>query len=282
MRNIFLLIRRYATFLFFLFLQGFCIYLIVHYNKYHNAIFSNTANQLTGKVNTQFSKVQNYLYLKKSNDSLIKANEKLYNLLKENYQYPDTIINSIVDSIIVDSLLQYQRYNYMQATVVANQVNSKNNYIVLGRGQAGNLKIGMGVVDLNRKVIGIITDLSKDFAVVMSLLHSDSHISGKLFKTGETGTISWDGTSPNIVSFVGIPKSAQVQIGDSIITSGFSTTFPKGLLIGTVLQVEPDKTSSNFKIKLKTSANFYNLQYAYVIDNLQKEKIDELLNKIPK
>ncbi len=50
-RNIFLFIRRYFNFLLFLVLQGFSIYLIVHYSNYHNAVFSNIANQVTGKVN---------------------------------------------------------------------------------------------------------------------------------------------------------------------------------------------------------------------------------------
>ncbi|MBK6634159.1 MAG: hypothetical protein IPG38_07425 [Chitinophagaceae bacterium] len=65
MRNIFLFIRRYITLILFLVLQGFSIYLIVHYSNYHKAVFSNTANQLTGKVNKQFNRVEYYFRLKK-------------------------------------------------------------------------------------------------------------------------------------------------------------------------------------------------------------------------
>ena len=60
MRNIFLFIRRYSTFLLFILLQLFSIYLIVTYNKYHQSVFSNTANQYTGKINTQYNKIENY------------------------------------------------------------------------------------------------------------------------------------------------------------------------------------------------------------------------------
>ena len=282
MRNIFLFIRRYFNFLFFLLLQGFSIYLIVHYSRYHNAVFSNTANQLTGKVNEQYSKVEYYFRLKKTNDSLIKANEKLYNKLKADFELPDTTSKTVVDSIRIDSIEQHRKYNFFSAKVVYNSVAAQNNFIVLRRGSAQQLKEGMGVVDPNNGVVGIITEVSKDYAVVMSLLHKDSRISGKLLKGGETGTLSWDGKTPNIISLTGIPKSAKVSIGDTIISSGFSTSFPKGMMIGTVKEIIPEKSTNNFLIRFKSAADFYNLEYAFAIDNKQTEDINNLLDKVKK
>jgi rod shape-determining protein MreC len=278
-RNIFLFIRRYATLLFFLLLQGFSIYLIVHYNRYQNAVFSNTANQLTGKVDEQYSKVRGYFYLKKTNDSLVKENAKLLNQLKADYLIPDTLNHTKLDTIMVDSVKQYRRYNYMEATVVSSSVSTQSNYIVLARGEAQQLKKGMGVIDINNAVVGIITDVSNDYAVVMSLLHKDSHIDGKLLKGGETGTLSWDGEEPNIVSINRISRGAKVAKGDTIITSGNSTTFPKGMLIGYVTDVHPEKSSNNYVIKFRTAADFHSLQYVYVIDNRQQEAINQLIEK---
>jgi rod shape-determining protein MreC len=279
-RNIFLFIRRYSTLLLFLLLQGFSIYLIVHYNRYHNAVFSNTANQLTGKINVQYNRVEDYFHLKKTNDSLVKANERLYNRLRENYQVPDTLSKTIIDSLKTDSLEPHRKYRYLQATVIENSVTTQSNFIVLGRGKNQELREGMGLVDINNGVVGIITALSSDYAVVMSLLHKDSHLSGKLLKGGETGTLNWDGKMPNSITITGIPKSAKVAKGDTIITSGFSTTFPRGLLIGFVTEVIPEKSTNNYLIKLKTAADFYNLQYVYVIDNKQQEAVKQLLDKV--
>jgi rod shape-determining protein MreC len=259
------------------------IYLIVTYNKYHQAVFSNTANQLTGQINTQYNKVENYFSLKKTNDSLVKANERLYNKLKQDFQLPDTATKIVVDSIRVDSLLQYRRYNYLQATVVANSVSNQNNYIVIGRGKNQQLKVGMGVIDASNGVVGIVSEVSDDFAVIISLLHKkDSRISSKLFKGGEIGTVTWNGNQPNILQLSGIPKSAKVAKGDSVVTSGYSTYFPKGMMVGTVTDVVPEKSSNNFIINIKSTADFYNLQYVYVIDNLQQAAITDLLNKAEK
>lgn len=280
MRNIFLFIRRYFNLLIFLVLQVISIYFIVHYSTYHTAAFGNIANQVTGKVNTQYSNIERYFYLKKTNDSLVKANESLYNKLKMDFELPDTTSRQGIDSIMVDSILQFRKYTYLHARVVANSVTAQNNYIVLSRGKAGNLKVGMGVVDANNAVVGITTDVTNDFAVVMSLLHKDSHISGKLLKTGETGTLNWDGVEPNIVTLTNIPKSTKIAKGDSVITSGFSTSFPKGMMIGTVEAVYKEVSTSNFKIKLRTATNFYNLQYVYAIDNAQQEAITKILKEI--
>lgn len=280
MRNIFLFIRRYFHLIFFLVLQGFSIYLIVHYSKYHQAVFGNIANQLTGRVNTQYSKVDNYFHLKRTNDSLVKANEALYNKLRMDFELPDSASKEMIDTIRVDSLVQYRKYRYLSARVVSNSISTQNNYIVLSSGKAQDFKEGMGIVDPNNAVVGIITEVTGSYSVVMSLLHKDSHISGKLLKGGETGTLNWDGKEPNIVTLSNIPKSAKVAKGDTIITSGFSTTFPKGMLIGTVTEVYAETSTSNFRIKFKTAANFYNLQYAYAIENERQDSVNRILDKL--
>lgn len=282
MRNIFLFIRRYFNFLFFLLLQGFSIYLIVHYSRYHKAMFTSTANQFTGLINAKYNNARYYLQLKKTNDSLVIANERLYNKLRADFQLPDTTTKIMIDTIKVDSLEQYRRYNYYSAKVVSNSVAAQNNFIVLGKGTAQNLKEGMGIIDPNSGVVGIITEVSKDYAVVMSLLHKDSHISGKLMHSGETGTLNWDGKMPNIIMLTGIPKSAKIAKGDTIITSGFSTSFPKGMLIGYVDEIIAEKSTNNYLLKLRSAANFYNLEFVYAIDNRQTEEIIKIHEKAKK
>lgn len=280
MRNIFLFIRRYFNFILFLLLQGVSIYMIVRYSNFHKAMFSNTANQLTGRINKGYDKVEYYFQLKKTNDSLVAANEMLYNKLKADFALPDTASNYIVDSIRIDSMERYRKYLYYPAKVVYNSVSTQNNFIVLGRGTSQNIKEGMGIIDPNTGVVGIVTEASADYAVVMSLLHKDSHLSGKLLKGGETGTLSWDGKTPNIISLNGIPRSAKVEKGDTIISSGFSTSIPKGMLIGRVVDVRPDKSTNNYLIKFRSAANFYNLEYVYAIDNKQAQSIKAILDTV--
>lgn len=280
MRNVFLFIRRYFNFLLFLLLQVFSIVLITRYNQYHRAVGSGVMNEITGNINRQYNKVDNYLQLKRTNEQLARDNERLRNLLPQNFFSPDTASRLATDSLPFDTSGQRRKWLYQTAKVVSNSVSSQHNFVVLGRGSAQNLSKDEGVVDANNGVIGIITDISDNYAVVMSLLHKDSRISGVLKNDPNGGgSIVWDGKEPNYLSFTNVRKSAKAKKGDTVITSGITPTFPYGMIIGTIDEIYPDKGTNNFVIKLKTAANFYNLQFAYAIKNNQRAEIDRLLEK---
>lgn len=282
MRNIFLFIRRYVHLLTFLLLQVFCIFLISHYSRYHNAIFTGAANKVTGSVNKQYNTVQYYFDLKRTNDSLVKANERLLNRLKENFVLPDSSVRQVTDTIRIDSLEQYRTHTYLSAKVISNSVAQQNNFIVVFGPNVRKFSVGMGIIDASNDVVGIVSDVSGEYAVVMGLLHKDSRISARLFKSGETGTLNWDGKQPNIITLKNIPKGTPVVKGDSIVTSGLSPTFPKGLMVGRVESVFEESGTSNLNIKLKTAANFYNLEYVYGIVNSQAATVNQLLDKANK
>ena len=242
-------------------------------------MFSETANRITGSINKQYDKVEYYFHLKKTNDSLMAANQALYDKLKQNFNLPDTLSRIQVDSIRVDSLMAYRRYAYISAKVVANSISSQANYIVLSGRHTPAFTEGMGVIDLNGNVVGRVVQPGK-YPAVMSLLHKDSKQSGMLIKTGEAGTVIWEGKDPTELVLLNIPKSAKVEVGDSVISSGLTTSFPKGLLIGRVKQVIKESANNNFRILLTTAANFYTLELVYGIENTEAKAIEEVLMKL--
>jgi len=277
MNNLFLFFRRYFNFIVLLLLQGFSIYLLVHYNNYHNALASNFMNEITGKVNTQFNKADYFLKLRNTNEALVKNNERLTNLLNENFERQDSSNKIVNEDILNDTTGRKRKWQYFSAKVVSNSVSAQNNFIALQRGAGQQIKKDDGVVDLNNGVVGIVTDVSENYAVVMSLLHKDSKISAKLKRSGEVGQVIWDGKDPNRLSLIDIRKSALVAKGDTVYTSGFTTTFPYGLMIGTIEEIVKDKGTNNYILYLKSTANFYNIQYVYAIENLQREEVDQLI-----
>ncbi|HEY8658072.1 MAG TPA: rod shape-determining protein MreC [Hanamia sp.] len=280
MRNIFLFIRIYFNFIFFLFLMGLSFYMLFSYNRYHHTVYSAAANEVTGKISKQFNNVEYYFQLKKTNDSLVKANEILYNKLKQDFEMPDTVNKIAIDTIKIDSLQQQRKYLYMQAKVVMNSVTQPNNYIELHRGALQGIHPDMGVIDANNAVIGIVMGVSDNYSVVMSLLHEQSNLSARLKKSGETGTVIWDGKNPEILLLKDIPKTIKISSGDTVITSGFSDRFPSGLLVGYVKDIINDKTMSTYIVRIKAAANFQNLQYSYIISNVQKDEPQQLLKKV--
>ncbi len=256
--------------------------MLFSYNRYHHTVYSEVANEVTGRINQQYNNVEYYFQLKRTNDSLVKANESLYNKLKKEYEIADTSSRLSIDTIKVDSNLLERKYLYMQAKVVGNSVSQPNNFIQAHRGITQGLTADLGVVDVNNAVVGTVVDVSENYAVIMSLLNEQSNLSAMLKKSGETGTIVWDGKETNVVTLKEISKVAKIAKGDTIITSGYSDKFPYGLLVGTAMEIISDKTSSTYTIRVKTAANFYNLEYVYIISNLQKEEPRQLLNKVKK
>ncbi|MBS1749624.1 MAG: rod shape-determining protein MreC [Bacteroidetes bacterium] len=274
MRNVFLFIRRNLNFLFFLILQGFALYMLFHYNRFHEAVFLDTASEVTGRINRQYNTVEYYFRLKKTNDILVEENQRLRNLLKEDFLIPDTSSELAFDTIRVDSIEQYRRYQYYPAKVINNSVTGQNNYLTIARGYAQGVRKDMAVVSPSG-IVGTVVNVSKNMATIMSLLHRQSRVSVSLKKTGETGSIEWDGKDPLIITFKNIPKSVPVKIGDTVVTSRYST-FPAGQLVGTISAVESETGSNFYTLKLRPLTNFFNIQFVYVVRNLQREEQEEI------
>ncbi|HEY6902189.1 MAG TPA: rod shape-determining protein MreC [Puia sp.] len=268
MRNVFLFIRRHFNFLFFLVLQIIALSFLFRYNQYHQAAFLNVSSEITGRINERYNGIEYYFQLKKTNEALVAENLRLRQLLKENYEGPDSLRRLILDTIKVDSGRTILKYRILEAKVLSNSTGSQTNYITLHRGSAQGVRPNMGVMG-PQGIVGSVINVSENFSTVMSMLHRQFKVVAKLKNGSETGTIEWDGQSPLFVTLRNIPKSAKVNKGDTVLTTQISSLFPANLLVGTVYDIVPDNTSNFYILKIKPGTNFSNIEYAYVIDNLQ-------------
>lgn len=275
MRNIFLFIRRYATFLFFLVLQVVSLSFLFRYNKFHEAAFMNVAGNVTGKLDEKFNNIDYYFHLKKTNEDLVRENVYLRSLLRQNYQAPDTLNRMAIDSIIIDSLKKFQRYVYREAKVVGSLTSMQTNYITIHRGSAQGIRKDMGVISPSG-IAGRVVNVSENFSTVMSVISRQFRAKAKLKKGGESGTIEWDGVSPLYLSLKDIPKSAKIAIGDTILTSELSSIYPANIMVGTIAGISSEKSSNFYLLRIKPATNFYSIQYVYVIDDLQRDERKKL------
>lgn len=282
MRNIIFFIRRFFVLFVFLLLQVLCIVILVKYNRTYEAAYANNANEVIGSIDKQYNKVHEYFTLKKTNEQLAQQNMELLNLLKSEYGGADTASSFKVDSLLRDTLQRVQRFHFLEARVVNNSVSEENNYITISRGAKQGVKKDMGVLGPNG-VVGRVTLVSDNYSVVMSMLNRNSKTSARLKNdTSSNSSVDWDGKNPGYVTLHNVSKSATVKKGDTAITSNFSTTFPQGLMVGTVYDIATDPSSNFYVLRLKTASNFYNLQYVYLIENTQWTEQHSLEAQIPK
>ncbi|MBK6937194.1 MAG: rod shape-determining protein MreC [Chitinophagaceae bacterium] len=267
MRNIFLFIRRYRTFFTFLILQGVALWFLFSYNKYHRAKFLGVANEITGRINTQYNKVEDYFTLKEENRRIHRLNDSLLNLLPRNFGVRDTIVQMVRDSVPVDTMGTYRRYYSRPAVVVYNTINSQKNYIQLNRGSSQGIRDNMAVVNSDGSVVGVVVNVSPNFSQAMSLLHVQNKVNASLKRSGDMGTIEWDGVNPQYLQLKGIPKSIDIKKGDTVLTSPYSFNFPPGYLVGTVAEIVNDKSTNFYVLKIKTGTNFYSLHQVHVLEN---------------
>ncbi len=268
MRNVFLFIRRHFNFLFFLVLQIIALSFLFRYNKFHEAAFLNVSTEVTGRLNEKYNNVEYYFQLKKTNEALVQENVRLRQQLIANYEAPDSNKRLFRDTIRTDSV---RKWLIMEAKVVNNTISLPTNYLTIHRGFRQGVRSNMGVTG-PQGIVGSVINVSENFAIVMSVLHPQFRVVAKLKKGGETGTIFWDGISPAFISMRGIPRSANVVVGDTVVTSQITSLFPAGLLVGTISEIVPDNTSNFFNLRLRTATNFSNIEYAYVLDNVQYDE----------
>lgn len=272
MRNIFLFIRRYFTFFTFLALQAVALWFLFNYNRFHRAKFLGVATEVTGRINKQYDKLENFFSLEEENRRVHQLNDSLLNLLPANFRKTDTSGRLIQDSIPYDTLGHYRRYYIRNATVIYNTVNAEKNYLQLDRGSNQGVRDNMAVVGSDGSAVGTVVNVSPNFCQVMSLLHVQSRVNASLKKSGNFGTVEWNGRDPRYLTLKGIPKSIDVQKGDTVLTSIYSFNFPPGYMVGTIADVVTDKSTNFYTLQVKTAANFYNLQQVFVIENLQYDE----------
>lgn len=254
---------------------------LFHYNKFHEAAFIRVANEGTGWFTTKFDNIDSYFKLKKTNQDLAKENELLRNQLRQNFQSPDTSSTIVRDSIPYDTIGHYRQYQWRTAKVVGNSVSLPNNYVTIHRGEKQGIRKDMGVVGPSG-IIGTVINTSDNYAVIMSLLHTQSRVSAKIKKTGELGTVLWDGESPLYVTMINVPSSVKVSKGDSVVTSQYSYLFPRDIMIGTISEIVNDKSSNFYTLRIKPATDFFKVEYAIVVENLEKDeqkKLEEATKK---
>ena len=273
MRNIFLFIRRYFVFLSFLALQGFALWMLFKYSRYHRAVFLGVSNEITGSMNKQVDKVDDYFHLREENRRVHQMNDSLMNLLRSNYSVTDTSARLVVDSLqINDSTKQVQRYLWREAKVVYNSVNFDQNYIQINRGSNQGVTDNMAVLNSDGAIVGLTVNVSPNFSQVMTLLHTKSRVPATIKHFNVNGTIEWNTEDPRFVLLKGISRDVEVKKGDSVLTSPYSYNFPPGYLIGRVATIETDKASGFYLLKVRTAVNFNAIQQAFVVENIQREE----------
>ncbi|HRW62229.1 MAG TPA: rod shape-determining protein MreC [Bacteroidales bacterium] len=268
MRNLINFLLRIHFLLLFVLIEVFSIILLVNNNNFHKASFVNFSRQVSGHFYTRIANFTKYLSLAEENELLVKENARLLNIIESSYKSDEIFFRTINDTIL------NQRYQYTSASVVNNSVNKKHNFLTIDKGTLQGVKPEMAVVS-NGKIVGVVKGVSKNYATVISLLNLDLKVSAKIKKNGYFGSLSWTGNGFREANLTEIPLHAEVMPGDTVITSGYSSIYPEGILIGFISDYE-EKGGSFYTITVDLATDFKQINHVQVIGNLMQSEKTEL------
>ena len=269
MRSLALFFWKNNFSLLFLLLEFIAYALVFRHNSYQRAGFLNSSNAMAGSVYGLFNNLTGYIRLRSINEELSLENAILRS------QSLSARENLILNRNQILNKDFRQKYEYFSCKALNNSVNHRNNYLTLNRGSAQGIKPDMAVIS-SLGVVGMIKDVSENFSSVMSVLHKDSRISSKIKKDGAIGPLMWEGEDYHLATLKDIPTHVKLSKGDTIITSQYSSSFPEGILIGTVEGFERKPGETFYTVSVRLSNDFSKLNYLFVVTNLMKEEQDAL------
>jgi rod shape-determining protein MreC len=267
MKNIIGFIRQNFTFFSFLILQIVSLVMLSSYSKSHETFFGNWNNAVAGNVNSYYNEWAYFFDLKATNAKLVAENVALRNELARNFVPYDTSVKSGTLILRKDSLEKIRKFFYYPAKVVGNSFTLQKNYITIERGTLEGVKKDMAAISPDGSIVGVVVVVGDHYSKIMSLLHRNSKVSALLKRDKVAGSIEWDGSDPNILTLKNISKSAAPKIGDTVLTSPYSSNFPAQLMIGKVTKVIQDPSSNFLTLSVQSATNFFTLEYIYLVEN---------------
>lgn len=267
--------RNFHLFLFVI-LQILCIIMISKSIRYSSFVLSRFCQTIVSPINQAWYNVIRHFSLNSENEQLVQQNIALLNERDNAFVFQD---DSVYTAFQEDSVKRNKMrlYDYSYANIVYKTTDKSHNYIIIDKGSDDGVTIDMAVLSANG-VCGVVNDVTKHFASVLTMLHPDARISAKLLPANQIGTVLWDGISSKYAQLYDIPQHVPVNVGDTVITSGYSNIFPNNILVGIVSDVQETGHSSFLTIKLRLATNFNNINTVYLIRNIYTSEIDELKN----
>ena len=248
--------------------------MLSHNKGYQRSVMLSSANGLVGKMYNGSNTVVEFFKLRNANDNLAEENTRLKNQLVS----LENKLNAITDTTNSDvwkkvRVSPVNEYSFISAKVVRVTTDKLQNYITIDRGKTDGIQPDMGVIG-ESGVVGIVKNVSANFAVVIPIINPDIRISSKLKKTNYTGPLLWDGKDYRYAYFQDVARHIKLNLGDTLITSGLVPNFPEGIFIGSINDFRIKESDAYFTVQVKLGVDFRTITHVKVIkpENYQEQK----------
>ena len=276
MKNLINFLIHHSGLLLFIILEIISFIMMINSQEYQKSVFLSSSNAVVATLYNWTNSVGEFFKLRNTNNQLSSENTELKNQIIE-LQNKLKVLEPSITSLNF-KLLPENEYRFISAKVINNSTDKFQNYLTLNKGSKDGVKPDMGVVS-SEGVVGIIKSVSPHFSVVIPILNPKIQISCKFKRTDYTGSLVWNGEDYRYANLVDIARHVDIRLGDTIVTSGFTRTFPEGIPVGIVEDYNIKESDAYYNIKVKLAVNFRTLSYVNVINYLNYQEQKQLEEK---
>lgn len=182
----------------------------------------------------------------RSTDTLERENQRLKELLELKEEHEDYKLVS----------------SYITTWDSANWAHSFN----INKGSSSGVETGLCVITAQGQVVGLVTQVGRNWATVTTVLDSSLEISATLTASGYNGIVqgAYATGQQGKLRVNYLPTDAVVRNGDQVVTAG-STVYPRDLVLGYVSDAGFDDTGVAKYALLTPAADFSSLEQVFVL-----------------
>ena len=260
--------------LLFVFVSVFCIIFFAAQGRFQTPVLAKTVGTIAAPFQKAVSWVESQLSFVTSNVWEIMTVHQQNKMLRsevdqlriQNLQASEYAAeNARLRALLGYKQAAYQ-FDLVAARVIGREADSWSHMIVIDRGTADGVQENMPVVT-EKGLVGHVVEAGPNYAKVQLILDPRSSV-GTLVQRAESrvvGIVEGDPTNPTMPRMVNVPKNADIQEGDVIVTSGFGGMYPKGLVVGLVSSLENDEAGLLKIALLEPAVDFQKLEDVAVI-----------------
>ena len=159
-----------------------------------------------------------------------------------------------------------QNFRFVDAYVIAKSSLDWSNTVTIDRGADAGIEVGMCAITADSQVVGLVTEVGHNYAVIKTVLDSSLEISATISTSGYTGMISGAYISGrgDLLRMDYLASTAIIRNNDQVVTSG-STVYPRDLILGHIVDAGFDDTGVAKYALLKPAADFSSLEQVFII-----------------
>jgi rod shape-determining protein MreC len=114
-------------------------------------------------------------------------------------------------------------------------------------------------------LVGKVILTANGYSQIMPFFNTLFRVSAKLQESNAFGIVSWDGTSIQELQLKYIPQTTDVEVGEVVVTSGYSNQFPPNIPIGEVIRTVPEKGKETQTVYIDPFVNLYEIAEGFIV-----------------